>query len=55
MESTDVGDVGDVVTPPAEEAGVVTCPGWFADASGTPRWWDGRRWTERVAPDGVVC
>lgn len=23
-------------------------PGWYPDASGTQRWWDGRAWTEHV-------
>lgn len=25
-------------------------PGWYPDASGNQRWWDGRGWTEHVAP-----
>src|SRR4051812_15944397 len=24
-------------------------PGWYPDASGAQRWWDGRGWTEHVA------
>src|SRR4051794_34206808 len=29
-------------------------PGWYADPSGRHdlRWWDGGRWTDRVAPRG---
>lgn len=25
-------------------------PGWYPDGSGAQRWWDGRAWTEHVAP-----
>lgn len=25
-------------------------PGWYPDAAGTTRWWDGVRWTEHTAP-----
>ena len=25
-------------------------PGWYPDASGQTRWWDGTQWTEQVQP-----
>ena len=25
-------------------------PGWYLDAAGQSRWWDGTRWTEHVPP-----
>lgn len=27
-----------------------TPAGWYPDAAGVMRWWDGRAWTEHVAP-----
>lgn len=29
-----------------------TPPGWYPDAQGTIRWYDGTRWTHHVQPDG---
>ncbi|MCU1471951.1 DUF2510 domain-containing protein [Amnibacterium sp.] len=26
-------------------------PGWYGDGSGTPRWWNGRGWTEFLDDD----
>ena len=32
-----------------------TPPGWYDDAHGSVRWWDGERWTEHVhAPDAAA-
>jgi hypothetical protein len=28
----------------------MTAPGWYPDAQGVVRYFDGQRWTERVAP-----
>lgn len=25
-------------------------PGWYDDAAGNKRWWDGERWTDQVQP-----
>ena len=29
---------------------MTTPPGWYPDATGRPRWWDGTRWTEHLPP-----
>lgn len=31
-------------------ASETAAPGWYPDASGGRRWWDGTRWTEHTAP-----
>ncbi len=30
-------------------------PGWYPDASGAQRWWDGRGWTDHVAAPAAVA
>jgi hypothetical protein len=38
-----------------QSVGHTTAPaGWFADQTGTMRWWDGVAWTEHTAPGGTV-
>jgi hypothetical protein len=38
-----------------QTVGPTTTPaGWFADPTGTMRWWDGESWTEPAAPGGTV-
>lgn len=34
-------------------AAASTPPGWYPDASGVQRWWDGRAWTDHVAAPAV--
>jgi hypothetical protein len=29
-------------------------PGWYHDSAGSLRWWDGRAWTENVAPQQMA-
>lgn len=36
------------MTDPAASAGAAA-PGWYPDASGTQRWWDGTAWTDHTA------
>ncbi|AYF98139.1 DUF2510 domain-containing protein [Protaetiibacter intestinalis] len=36
------------MTDPANTASAAA-PGWYPDASGAQRWWDGRGWTDHVA------
>jgi hypothetical protein len=31
-----------------------TAPGWYPDGSGGQRWWDGRGWTDHVAPGAAA-
>jgi Protein of unknown function (DUF2510) len=31
---------------------VSTPPGWYPDAAGTQRYWDGQAWTAHTAPPG---
>lgn len=41
------------MTDPAHPA--AAAPGWYPDASGQQRWWDGRGWTEHVAAPAVTA
>ncbi len=35
-------------------AGQRPAPGWYSDPRGATRWWNGRQWTEKVAPRGLA-
>jgi hypothetical protein len=37
------------LSPPEGDA----APGWYPDARGTPRWWNGQRWTLDEPDDGT--
>jgi uncharacterized Tic20 family protein len=37
----------------ATGGGGATPPGWYADPSGTTRWWDGTQWGQVAAPSNV--
>jgi hypothetical protein len=42
--------VTEVIPVIPAQAAPATRPGWYPDAEGTVRWWDGQQWTEQVAP-----
>ena len=35
-------------------AGQRPAPGWYSDPRGATRWWNGRQWTDKVAPRGLA-
>lgn len=40
--------------PVAVPRPMITPPGWYPDAYGVQRFWDGRGWTEHIAPPQPV-
>ncbi len=46
-------DTNDADQPIDAPSGTELPPaGWFPDASGQQRWWDGQQWTEHLMPSG---